>query len=136
MIKQGMKYIVPFVFLIFCLQGLQAQDRQNEIQTTTNLAIAYYNARDYEKAAPLLLEAYNLSQNGYYFRLYLSSLIELQRFDEAGEQIQKEIKKQRAPNPELYIHWGYLLKANRNIDESQKNIHRPLKSCLPMWEIT
>jgi tetratricopeptide (TPR) repeat protein len=128
MIKQGMKYIVPLFLLLLSLQGLQAQVRQNDIQTTTNLAIAYYNSRDYDKAAPLLLEAYNLSQNGYYFRLYLASLIELQRFDEAGEQIQREIKKQRTPNPELYIHWGYLLKAGRNFEESQKRYAQAIEA--------
>jgi len=115
-----MKYIFITILVFFSLNQVLAQNRQNEIQTNSRLALQYYNAKDFEKAAPLLYEVYNLSRNNYYFRLYLNSLTELQRFEEAEEQIQKEIKKQRTPNPEFYIHWGYVLKAQKKPEEAEK----------------
>lgn len=128
MIQQWIRYIVPALLLVLCLQGLQAQDRQNNMQTTINLAISYYNARDYEKAVPLLLEVYDISKNGYYFRLYLSSLIQLQRYEEAERQITREIKSQRNPNPEFLIHWGYILKARKNGAEAQKKYEQAIEA--------
>ena len=90
------KYLIPVLLFIFSFNSLTAQNRQVEMQTTSRLALSYYNDKEYEKAAPLLLEVYHLSQNSYYFRLFLSSLIETNRFDEAAEQIQKEIQRQKA----------------------------------------
>jgi hypothetical protein len=62
----------------------------------------------------------------YYFRLYLTSLIELQQFEEADDQIQKEINKQQAPNPEFLIHWGYVLKAQKKIREGQEKYEQAI----------
>jgi tetratricopeptide (TPR) repeat protein len=126
MIKQDMKYIVATLFLFFNINLVLSQDRQNEIQTTSKLALSYYNAKDYEKAAPLLLEVYNLSKNNYYFRLFLTSLIELQQFEEADSQIQNEIRKQRNPNPEFLIHWGYILKAQKKIREGDEKYQQAI----------
>ncbi len=115
-----MKYIFITILVFFSLNQALAQNQPNELQTASKLALAYYNAKEFEKAAPLLLEVYNLSKNNYYFRLYLNSLIETQNFEEAETQIQNEIKKQRTPNPEFLIHWGYVLKANKKPKEAEK----------------
>ncbi len=96
-----------------------AQNKQQEIQTNSRLAISYYSAKEFDKAAPLLLEVYNLSGNDYYFRLYLVSMIELGQFEEAERQIQNEIRKQRSPKSELYVNWGYLLKAWEKNEDSE-----------------
>ena len=97
-----------------------AQRKRSEIQTKSSLAIRYYNAKDYEKAIPLLLDVYAISKNGTYYRYYLNCLIQLERFEEAEKNIQKEIKKLRSPKPEFYIHWGYILKAQKRIDEAHE----------------
>jgi tetratricopeptide (TPR) repeat protein len=97
-----------------------AQNQPTELQTTSKLALAYYNAKDFEKAAPLLLEVYNLSKNNYYFRLYLNALLETQNFEKAEIQIQEELEKQRTPNPELLIHWGYVLKTQKKLNEAEE----------------
>lgn len=102
------------------LNVVSAQQKRSEIQTNSQLSIVYYNAKDYEKAIPLLLEVYKVSRNSYYFKLYLTSLIELKRFEEAEEQVEKEIKRQSIPKPEFFVHWGYLLKAQKKNDEAQK----------------
>jgi len=113
---------IGFVILILAVFGrvvAQNNQKQNQIQTQTNLAIQYYNARDYEKAEPLLLTVYEISKNSFYFKYYLDCLIQLGKFPEAEQQIQIELKKQKPEKPELYIHWGYILKAQEKLEESK-----------------
>lgn len=117
-----MKYFFNIIlFLLFAgtISG-QQNAQQNQIQTQSNLAIQYYNARDYEKAAPSLWGVYELTKNSAYFRYYLECLIQLKQFDEANRQIQHEIKKQKPARPEFYIHWGYVLKAQSKTEESKQ----------------
>jgi len=102
--------------LSFCT--VNAQRKPSEIQTKSSLAIRYYNAKDYEKAIPLLLDVYAISKNGTYYRFYINCLVELERFAEAEKNIQKEIQKMKTPKPEYYIHWGYILKAQKRTDEA------------------
>ncbi len=129
--NKKIKYCIFIILLIFNLNPVLSQNRQNEIQTNSKLALLYYNAKDYEKAAPLLLDIYHLSRNGYYFRLYLNSLIELKQYEVAAEQIQKEVEKQKVPNPELFIHWGYLLKAQKKVTEAQEKYNQALEIIPP-----
>src|SRR5690606_1039423 len=90
-------YLFTLLIIIFLnTEDLFAQVRQTQIQTTSKLALSYYNDREYEKAATHLLEAYHLSHNSYYFRLYLNSMIELKQFEKAEAQIQTEIKEKPA----------------------------------------
>ena len=65
-----MKYNVLIFLLLVLAVNLKAQQNKapNQIQTQSNLAIQYYNARDYEKAAPLLYGVYELTKNSTYFR--------------------------------------------------------------------
>jgi tetratricopeptide (TPR) repeat protein len=125
--SMNMRHLLFTILFFFSLSAAQAQTRQNEIQTASKLAIAYYNAKDYEKAVPLLLEVYNLSKNNYYFRLYLNSMVELQRFEEAEEQIIKEQKKQRSPHVEFTIHHGYILKVQKKNEEAETKYEEALK---------
>jgi len=112
-----MKFIILTILTVFSLNFVIAQNIQNEIQTNTRLAFSYYNDKDFEKAAPLLLEVYNLSKNTYYFTLYIISLVELERYDEAEKQIRSELQKYQNKNPRLLIHLGYVLKKqNRNAE--------------------
>jgi tetratricopeptide (TPR) repeat protein len=114
-----MKYLPVLLLIIININIVVAQNRQTEIQTNSGLALSYYNAKDYEKAAPLLLEVYKLSGNNYFFRLFLNSLIELKQYEEAESHIMTEIKKRRSPDPGLYINWGYLLKAQKRDEEAE-----------------
>ena len=121
-----MKYIVAIIIFLVSINNGWAQNQPNQLQTASMLAIAYYNAKDFEKAAPLLLEVYNLSKNNYYFMLYLTSLIEIRQFEEAESQIQDEIKKQQTPNPEFLIHHGYVLKAQKKLKEAEEKYKEAL----------
>ena len=128
MISKTFKYFSFIIIFILFLESVQAQNRQNEIQTSSQLALTFYNAKDFEKAAPLLLEVYNLTRNSYYLRLYLTSLIELGQYEMAAGQIQKEAGKQNPPNPELLIHWGYVLKAQKKNKEAQEKFSQAIEN--------
>ena len=123
-----MKRFLFTILMLFCLHVVSGQNtKQQEIQTNSRLALSYFNSNEYEKAAPLLLEVYNLSRNSYYFRMYLTSLIELERFEEAEEQVKKEIEKLSRPSPEFLIHWGYVLKARGNIEEGDEKYNEAIE---------
>jgi tetratricopeptide (TPR) repeat protein len=122
-----MKYFLFVILFFFVLVGVSGQDKQNQIQTQSNLAIQYYNARDFEKAIPLLFGVYEISRNSTYFKYYLDCLIQLERYDEAIQRIQSEIKKQRPERPEFYVHWGYVLKVQKKIDEGKQKYEKAIE---------
>ena len=123
-----MKYRL-FIFILFlALNNIKAQQQQNPIQTQSKLALTYYNAKDYEKAAPLLYGVYELSKSDVYFRYYIDCLVKLERYQEAEEQIQKEIKKQKPPKPEFYVNWGHVLKVQKKTDEANAKYVEALNS--------
>ena len=123
-----MKNIIITILLVFSLNVVLGQNnRQKEIQTNSRLALSFYNAKDYEKAAPLLLEVYKLSRNNYYFRMYLTSLIELERYGDAENQLQKEIDKQNTPRAEFQVYWGYLLKAQEKNEEAEEKYAKAIE---------
>ncbi len=114
-----MRYFLILLTLVIGLNNASGQRKRSETQTKSSLAIKYYNAKDYEKAMPLLKEVYKLTRNSTYFRYYLNSLTELKRFEEAEQEIQKEIKKQITPRPEYYVHWGRVLKVQNKLEEAE-----------------
>ncbi len=130
-----MRLIIIIMLLFTGLNSVYAQQKltpqQQQQQTNTKLALAFYNSKDYEKAAPLLLEIYKVSGNDYYFRLYITSLLELKEYDQALEQIQAEIEKQKNPKPSLFINWGYVLKAQNKEEEAQEKYRMAIQKIPP-----
>ena len=111
------------IFLVFVAAGQVIPD-----QTNVQLATQYYNNREFEKAAPLLKEVYETSKNRYYYRLYLLSLAELQRYDEAIDDLRREIRKSRDPQADLLVHWGAILKLQKNDSEATARYQEALKA--------
>ncbi|MDX8338181.1 tetratricopeptide repeat protein [Draconibacterium sp. IB214405] len=112
-----------FIILLILITGLNtgfAQQKRSEIQTKSSLALRYYNAKDFEKAAPLLKEVHELTRNSTYFRYYINSLISLNEFAEAESELQRQIKKQKTPRPEYYVHLGQVYKSQDRNEEAQE----------------
>ena len=124
-----MKYFLFIILFVFAVSGVtgQVNQVQNQIQTQSNLAFQYYNARDYEKALPLLFGVYETTKNATYFKYYLDCLIQLARYDEAARQIQSELRKHRPEKPEFYVNWGYILKVQKNPDASKEKYERAIE---------
>ena len=93
----------PLLFTISLLFTLALAAQNNK------LAQQYYNDGEYEKSAELFAQlAKEKPGNSYYFDRYVSSLIKLERFDEAESSLKKQLKK----NPQevaLYVKYGELL---------------------------
>lgn len=110
---------------------LQVNGQVNPDQNMIQLATQYYNTRDFERAAPLLKEIYEVSSNRHYFRLYISSLTEMQRYREAEDEIRREIRKSRDPQPDLLVHWGYILKQQKQDTEAREKYEETLRIIPP-----
>lgn len=126
-----MKYLVGFFIFIFALQDLQAQQLQPQKKTDAQLAIIYYNSRDYEKAIPLLLSVYKKSSNSYYFQLYINSLVQLDRFSNAEEALNREIKRRKGVSPELMVYLGYILDEQGRAEEATQKYEEAIRIIPP-----
>ncbi|WP_346862334.1 tetratricopeptide repeat protein [uncultured Draconibacterium sp.] len=116
-----MRYLIILFILIFGLNTGFAQRKQSEVQTKSSLAIRYYNAKDYEKAMPLLKEVHQLTKSSTYFRYYLTCLIELKDYPKAEAEIENASKKQSQVRSEYLVHWGHILDVqNRNTEANEK----------------
>ncbi len=121
-----MKNIFLNILIIFSVTVVSGQARLD--QNMVQLATQYYNAREFEKAAPLFKDIYQISNNRYYFRLYIASLTELQRYLEAEEEIRREMRRNRDPQPDLVVHWGYLLKLQKRDAEAVAKYEEAIKT--------
>jgi TolA-binding protein len=119
--------IVTFTFLIVCF-ALKGQTTLQDDQYKIQLAQKYFSEGDFEKAAPLMKEVYSVTTSTYYFRMYLQCLIELQQFEQAENEIRREIKKTRNSPPELLVSYGYLLKMQKREDEATEKYEEAIRS--------
>lgn len=126
-----MKYILFISALFLGFNSVWGQQNQNPLQTQMSLAITYYNAKDYEKALPLLYQVYEISKNESYFRYYIDCLLNMERYSEAEERIQKELKKQNPEKPEFYVHWGHVLKVEDKLEEANSKYQKAIEIIPP-----
>ncbi len=124
--KQAMKSIVFIILFLLGVNVVFAQQRQSELQSQSSLAISYYNAKDWEKALPLLYTVYDKTKSETYFRYYLECLLNLKRYDEAEQQVQKEIKNHKTAVSEFYVDWGYVLKAEKRTEEADQKFQEAI----------
>ncbi len=96
-------------------------------QTNAQLAQQYINDKEFGKAAPLFKSLYNVTKNYYYFRQYLTCLIEQNLLNDAEDEIKREARKTRVPSPDLLIDWGYVLKKKKLTEESNAKYEEALR---------
>ncbi|NQU87220.1 MAG: hypothetical protein HQ541_15810 [Mariniphaga sp.] len=124
-----MKKILLIISILIIVSISNAQVKKvNQRQLNIQLAVKYYNEKDYEKAAPLLKEVISAASSKHYFKLYLTSLIQLKQFDEVENEIKNDLKRKRFSESELYVHWGYLLKVQNRDEESVTKFDQAVKS--------
>lgn len=101
-----LRYFV-LIFVIGCSLGLTAQRNQ--------LAQQYYMDGEYEKSAELYLALAEENYNPFFFDRYITSLMNLRRYDDAESALKKQLKR----TPEdlaLRVKYGQLLE--QQFDES------------------
>lgn len=99
-----MKYPMRWLILSFFLSVTTLLSAQNN-----QLAQQYFLDGEYEKSAELYLAlAKEKPENSFYFDRYVTSLLQLQRFDEAEDALKKQLRK-RPEEVALYVKYGQLL---------------------------
>ena len=96
-------------------------------QQDMQLAMKYYNAKEYDKAEVLFDKLYKQRKTKFYFDYYIDCLIFQEKFKEAEKRINKEIKK-HPENLTFYIDLGYVKKKNGNENEAEKQYKYVLKN--------
>jgi tetratricopeptide (TPR) repeat protein len=132
LLKQEMRILlVSFIFFVYGTLNAQQILQQDEFQTKAQLASAYFNSSDFEKAAPLMLDIYRLTKNSYYFDRYIDCLAEQQKLEDAETAIRNEYGKSPGIRPELLVHWGYILKLQKREAEAKAKYDEALKLAQP-----
>lgn len=104
---------------------IQAQDLDR-----VQLAIRYYQQKDYEKAAALYKELYESTLSRTYFERYITCLIGIPDYDKASEEIEKAIRTNEN-DPDLYVQWAFLLKNQGLEEESNEKLQDALSLVVP-----
>ena len=90
------------------------------------LANQYYRNQNYEKALVLYQEIYQVSGSSHYFNMYLNCLLELDNYEQAEQEIKKQLRRTRN-DAGLYVQWGYLLEQQNLLDEANAKFEQALK---------
>lgn len=106
-----MRWLLLSLFLCVTIL-LSAQNNQ--------LAQQYFRDGEYEKSAELYLAlAKEKPANSYYFDRYITSLLQLERFDEAESALKKQLRK-RPEEVALYVRYGQLLEEQFDDEGAKK----------------
>jgi len=127
-----MKFINTIIILIIFLNNaLGQQPALTQQQTEAQLAVSFYNSQDYDKAIPLLKQIYDNSGSDYYYRLYMLSLIELERFEAAEKDVRKEINSGKNSDPAFFVYLGYILESQNRNDEANEAYSEAIEKIQP-----
>jgi tetratricopeptide (TPR) repeat protein len=115
------KYINILLFLL-----ITALSFGQNVSEQTQLAIKYFQDKEYEKAELLFEEIYKTTGAKFYFTYLINSLIEQKKYEDAEKQIKKEIRKNKN-DLNLHIDLGYLYKRQDMTEEADKEYKIALK---------
>jgi len=119
------KIFINIIFLLFVLTSYS-----QDINEKNQLALQYFNNKEYEKAESIFLDLYNSQKNKTYFAYYLRCLKEQNKFEEAEKIIKKEIRKNEN-NLTYYVDLGYFYKIQDKISDSEDSYSNAIKLLQP-----
>jgi len=109
-----------FIFLTSAYQG-EAQPGTNE-----QLAIQYFQDKDFDKAVVLFEEIYSKTPTPFIYDYYLNCLVALNQFDKAEKLINRTIKKNPG-NYALSVDLGYVYELENQHDKAKKQFDNTVK---------
>ncbi|OFX28017.1 MAG: hypothetical protein A2X08_01065 [Bacteroidetes bacterium GWA2_32_17] len=119
------KTIFVIIFAsIFNITFAQSPDEQNQ------LALQYYNNKEFDKASTIFLDLYNSQKSKTYFNYYLNCLVELKDFETAEKILKKEIR-QNSSDLSYIVDLGYVYKIEDKINEANDEFQKALKLLQP-----
>ena len=93
---------------------------------SNQLAQQYFRDGEYEKSAELYLAlSKDKPNNSYYFDRYVSSLMNLERYDEAESALKKKLRK-TPQEVALYVKYGQLLEQQFKEEEAKKQYQKAI----------
>ncbi len=104
---------------------LLAQDK-----TTEQLALQYYNAGEFDKAAELYGELFKKTPNTYFYTYYLGSLLESQNYREA-EKLVKGLKPTRELRRDFTVELGYVYQSQGDFKKAEKEYEKAIEKLEP-----
>ncbi len=113
------KLLYTLLIIYFALVLVAQEDMQ--------LAMEYFNAKEFEKAEVLFDKLYKSKKSKFYFDYYLDCLIFQEKFKEAENKIEKE-QKSHPDDLTFYIDLGYLKKMQGDEAEAEKQYKYVLKN--------
>lgn len=117
-----MKYLLIIIFLL----SIHITAYSQETVTNSQLALIYFQNKNFEKAAVFYKELFDETNSKVYFDYYIKCLIELEDFKTAEETIKKLIKKR--DNMLIYtIELGALFKLQNKPDKAKEQYESILK---------
>jgi TolA-binding protein len=121
-----MAKLLNALILILLFSSLSAQNNDNDNQ----IAIQYFNNREYEKALIYLKKIYEDSRTKENLDLYIKCLIELKDLETAGKVLKKEIKRNPSETG-LYVDLGYIYKLQGETNSSHDQFEKAIKNLIP-----
>jgi tetratricopeptide (TPR) repeat protein len=124
---------MPTLFRIFffcsfvCLfsVSLPAQDK-----TTEQLALQYYNAGEFARAAELYGELFQKTPNTFYYTYYLNSLLESGNYREA-ERVVKGLKETRELRRNFTVELGFVYQRQGDQKKAEREYERAIERMQP-----
>ncbi|HKK80817.1 MAG TPA: tetratricopeptide repeat protein [Prolixibacteraceae bacterium] len=114
-----MKNILIIILLfVFTIPVTAQQNNEQQQLSKSQLASRYYRDKEYEKARDLYLELYEQNNVSHYFNYYINCLVNLEEYDEAIKDLEKELRKTNNVNLEITL--GYVYKEMGNIEKSDE----------------
>lgn len=115
------------VWIIFLLAPVIVWGQNNDMQNMSVLASQYYQNKEYGKAAELYEQLYSTTKAEGYFNIYLDCLIGIHDYDKAEKGIKKGLRG-NSSDSYWYVQWGFLKKAEGQLDEASKMYDKAIKS--------
>lgn len=105
------------------------QDAQPNV-TDEQLAIQFYQSRDFVKAAELFERIYDSRPSYYVYQYLVMALVENQEYGKA-EKIVRKCLKAEPDSPRYLVDLGYILYRSGNPDKARKTYEEALKKLAP-----
>ncbi|GAB4283887.1 MAG: hypothetical protein Kow0068_08820 [Marinilabiliales bacterium] len=114
------------IFLLFSI-SIFCQPEYDKSQ----LALKYYQDKEYDKAATVYYELFRQTNNSVYFSYYVNCLVQTNKIDEAIKETKRQKNRQ---SDYLYytVELGYLYKQKGDLDKSKEQYEDAINKVLPL----
>ncbi|OYT12484.1 MAG: hypothetical protein B6I18_00440 [Bacteroidetes bacterium 4572_112] len=119
--KSHISLLFASIFILFAGSAF-AQTEVDE-----QLALQFYQNKEYDKAADLYQNIYDAKPTPFYYDYYLNCLFELQDYKRAKKFVAK-VARQNPKNIKYKVEEAYILQRSGNTSKAEKNYNKIIKS--------